>query len=131
MRSTNPREVALIFREYARLIHARSVPADPNFLRISIACRKIEQWCEHHYPSFVTLGTGGASSPDPTDARTRIAQHEEKVATQVMRRRRIEAARGPGAKEGPPSRTSRQRISCSTLAASSSSSWRSRYSRSG
>ncbi|KAH8111776.1 squalene synthase [Phellopilus nigrolimitatus] len=101
MRSTNPREVALIFREYARVIHAKSVPTDPNFLRISVACGKIEQWCEHHYPSFVTLGTGGASSLDPTDARTRIAQHEEKVATQVLRRRRIEAARRPGAKEGP------------------------------
>ncbi|KAH8101048.1 hypothetical protein DFH11DRAFT_636949 [Phellopilus nigrolimitatus] len=43
MCSTKPREVALIFREYARVIHAKSVPADPNFLRISVACRKVHR----------------------------------------------------------------------------------------
>ncbi|THG97942.1 hypothetical protein EW145_g7510, partial [Phellinidium pouzarii] len=57
MRSTNPRDVAYLFRDYARIIHDKCVPADPNYLRISVACGKIEQWCEHHYPSFVTLGS--------------------------------------------------------------------------
>ena len=31
MRSTNPCEVAIIFTEYARKIHAKVVPSDPNF----------------------------------------------------------------------------------------------------
>jgi farnesyl-diphosphate farnesyltransferase len=41
MRSTNPRDVALIFCEYARKIHAKTQATDPNFLKISIACGKV------------------------------------------------------------------------------------------
>ena len=41
MRSTNPRDVAYIFRDYARKIHAKAVPTDPNFLRLSVACGKV------------------------------------------------------------------------------------------
>jgi farnesyl-diphosphate farnesyltransferase len=41
MRSVNPKEVGLIFRTYARKIHGKAVIADPNFLRISIACGKV------------------------------------------------------------------------------------------
>ncbi|KAF8217147.1 squalene synthase [Mycena galopus ATCC 62051] len=74
MRSTNPREVSLLFRDYARKIHARASPADPNFIRIGVACGKIEQWCEHYYPSFVRINAaspGGSISQaiDPADAR--------------------------------------------------------------
>ncbi|OCH96268.1 squalene synthase [Obba rivulosa] len=83
MRSTNPRDVAYMFRDYARKIHAKAVPEDPSFMQISIACGKIEQWCEHYYPSFVQMtrsATGGAATQlfDPSDARTRIAQAAEK-----------------------------------------------------
>ncbi|XP_006461626.1 hypothetical protein AGABI2DRAFT_50291, partial [Agaricus bisporus var. bisporus H97] len=53
MRSTNPRDVGQIFCEYARKIHAKAVPTDPNFMQISVACGKIEQWCEQNYPSFI------------------------------------------------------------------------------
>ena len=41
MRSMNPREVGLIFREYARKIHAKAAPRDPSFIRISVACGKV------------------------------------------------------------------------------------------
>ena len=41
MRSVKPKEVGVIFRDYARKIHAKAVTADPNFLRISIACGKV------------------------------------------------------------------------------------------
>ncbi|KAG6845817.1 hypothetical protein H0H87_002505 [Tephrocybe sp. NHM501043] len=51
MRSTSISSVASIFSEYARKIHAKSVPEDPNHLRISIACGKIQQWQERFYPS--------------------------------------------------------------------------------
>ncbi|KAJ8496420.1 hypothetical protein ONZ45_g12463 [Pleurotus djamor] len=80
MRSTNPREVAYIFRDYARRIHTKASPADPNFLRISVACGKIEQWCEHHYPSFVTILQSSAPNTPPSpvynesDARARIVR---------------------------------------------------------
>ncbi|KAJ7606945.1 squalene synthase [Mycena polygramma] len=88
MRSTNLREVSSIFREYARKIHARAVPADPNFIRLSVACGKIEQWCEHHYPSFVRInapaggGRGRFQSIDCTDARGRTFLAYEKARTE-------------------------------------------------
>ncbi|RXK34886.1 farnesyl-diphosphate farnesyltransferase [Tremella mesenterica] len=55
LRATNPRDVALIFRSYARKIHQKTARDDPNLLKMSIACGKIEQWTEHHYPSFLQI----------------------------------------------------------------------------
>lgn len=74
-----------MFRQYARSIHRKAVPADPNFLRISVACGKIEQWCEHHYPSFVTIGKGltPAQQYSAGDARTRIALAEQKLEKEM------------------------------------------------
>ncbi|KAF8550731.1 farnesyl-diphosphate farnesyltransferase [Imleria badia] len=79
MRSTNPREVALIFRDYARKIHHKAKPQDPNFLRLSVMCSKIEEWYERNYPSFVILGEGGVTY-DPEDKRTAVVKLEEKRA---------------------------------------------------
>jgi farnesyl-diphosphate farnesyltransferase len=76
MRSTNPREVAYMFRDYARAIHAKVPMDEPNLLKISIACGRIEKWAEHHYPSFLVIEPGQSGEPartsvDPesTDAR--------------------------------------------------------------
>lgn len=79
MRSTNARDVALIFREYARKIHAKAKPQDPNFLRISVMCGKIELWCEQNYPSFIIL-EGNRITYDPSDKRTVVIKMEEKRA---------------------------------------------------
>ncbi|KAF8812802.1 farnesyl-diphosphate farnesyltransferase [Phlegmacium glaucopus] len=91
MRSTNPREVGLIFREYARRIHAKAVPTDPSFIRISVACGKIEQWCEHNYPSFVQVYSEGSrtgtQSLNPADPRTRIILHEQSREQQLIAKR--------------------------------------------
>ncbi|KAL4247780.1 phytoene/squalene synthase family protein [Abortiporus biennis] len=73
MRSTNPRDVAYIFREYARRIHARAVPEDPSYIGLSVACGKIEQWCEHNYPSFVSISPSKQQIFSPTDARSKVA----------------------------------------------------------
>jgi farnesyl-diphosphate farnesyltransferase len=101
MASTNPREVAYLFRDYSRKIHAKASPQDPNFLRLSVACGKvsrpfcfipnlshyshvqIEEWCERQYPTFVTIQTSSSGAPsalafDPNDARTRVHQLAEK-----------------------------------------------------
>lgn len=88
MRSTNPRDVAYIFREYARKIHQKAVPEDPSFLKLSIACSKIEQWCEHHYPSFVQMGTQGQTF-DALDARTKIAEAIEKREQELRMEKRL------------------------------------------
>jgi len=82
MKCTNPRDVAYMFRNYARQLHAKAVASDPYFVKISIACGKIEMWCEHHYPSFVVIRS---RSDTPTrvqqgvtaDARQRIITRQE------------------------------------------------------
>jgi farnesyl-diphosphate farnesyltransferase len=128
MRSTNPREVSLIFREYARKIHARAVPSDPNFIRLSVACCKvlspfpaclsfshypftppqIEQWCEHYYPSFVLISAGASGggslqqSINPADARgaTFIAgEKREQERLQGLRMEKLRADIASGVRQ--------------------------------
>ena len=41
MNSNNPHTVAYIYRDYARAIHKKAVPADPNYLKICVACGKV------------------------------------------------------------------------------------------
>ncbi|MCJ1292413.1 bifunctional farnesyl-diphosphate farnesyltransferase/squalene synthase [Xylographa carneopallida] len=40
-----------VFRKFAKKIHRKNTPKDPNFLKISIACGKIEQFIESLYPT--------------------------------------------------------------------------------
>jgi len=47
----NLRMVCEVFRKYGRRIHKKNTPKDPNFLKISIACGKIEKFIETLYPS--------------------------------------------------------------------------------
>jgi len=47
----NLQVVCGVFRKYARKIHKKNDPRDPNFLEISIACGKIEQFIESIFPS--------------------------------------------------------------------------------
>ncbi|KAA1470064.1 farnesyl-diphosphate farnesyltransferase [Dentipellis sp. KUC8613] len=109
MRSTNPREVAYTFREYARSIHKKATPADPNFLRISVACCKIEQWAEHHFPSFVhvmqsKVSSGASQVIDPNDARSRIAKAASEKDALAAAQRQPAAGAAPARRgdEGPP-----------------------------
>ncbi|KAK3060282.1 Delta(24)-sterol C-methyltransferase [Coniosporium uncinatum] len=52
MESTqNLQVVCESFRRYVRKIHKKNTPKDPNFLKISIACGKIEQFIESIFPS--------------------------------------------------------------------------------
>ncbi|KAI0825646.1 squalene synthase [Irpex lacteus] len=75
MRSKNPRDVSLIFREYARRIHAKCTPDDPSFIAIATACGRIEKWCEDQYPSFLLVGSPGGF--DTSDPRVAIAQKDD------------------------------------------------------
>lgn len=75
MSSTNPRDVAYLFRDYLRSIHAKAVANDPSFVKIAVLAgrvghnddvlarsqadtnyRQVEQWTESHYPSFINFG---------------------------------------------------------------------------
>jgi len=46
----NLRTVCEVFRKYARRIHKKNDPRDPNYLEISIHCGKIEQFIESIFP---------------------------------------------------------------------------------
>ncbi|KAI8985754.1 squalene synthase [Trametes punicea] len=111
MRSTNPRDVAYIFRDYARSIHARAVPEDPSFLRISVACGKIEQWCERNYPSFVRLGTvSGQVQYDPDDVRTKVVEAAQVRDRELAREKRLKELR----EKQPGTLADRQPVETST-----------------
>lgn len=43
--------VCEVFKRHARSIHKKNSPKDPNFLKISIACGKIEKFVESLFPS--------------------------------------------------------------------------------
>src|SRR5882762_6173451 len=80
LNSTNPRDVAYLFRTYARSIHSKCLITDPNFIAISIACGKIEVWCEHHYPSFVSIPSSSSASQvyDEKDLRAKVVVMDQK-----------------------------------------------------
>jgi farnesyl-diphosphate farnesyltransferase len=97
MRSTNPRDVAYIFRDYTRKIHAKSNPADPNFLRISVSCGQIEQWCEHNYPSFISVAPSGRGQQiDPMDRRSKVVELDQKRDQYLINEKRVKDARAKG-----------------------------------
>ncbi|KAF4975595.1 hypothetical protein F66182_17548 [Fusarium sp. NRRL 66182] len=47
----NLRVLCETFRTYARKIHQKNTPKDPNFVKISIACGNIEKFIETLFPS--------------------------------------------------------------------------------
>jgi farnesyl-diphosphate farnesyltransferase len=52
MESTQNLQLACdVFRRYARKIHKKNNPSDPNFLEISVACGNIERFIESIFPS--------------------------------------------------------------------------------
>ncbi|GAA5984030.1 hypothetical protein JCM11641_005573 [Rhodosporidiobolus odoratus] len=61
--ATNPRDVAFMFRDYVRKIHARARANDPSFIKIAVLAGRIEQWTESRYPSFIKPG-----QPIPTSS---------------------------------------------------------------
>ncbi|PGG96967.1 farnesyl-diphosphate farnesyltransferase [Blastomyces parvus] len=47
----NVRAICDVFRQYVRKIHKKNTPKDPNFLKISVACGKVETFIESIFPS--------------------------------------------------------------------------------
>ncbi|MCJ1471956.1 bifunctional farnesyl-diphosphate farnesyltransferase/squalene synthase [Lambiella insularis] len=72
MESTqNHKVLCEVFRKFAKKIHKKNTPKDPNFLKISIACGKIEQFIESLYPS-----------QDPKEIAKRVAAEQERSTVQ-------------------------------------------------
>ncbi|KAF8475989.1 isoprenoid synthase domain-containing protein [Kalaharituber pfeilii] len=51
LEASNLRSVCAVFRKYAKKIRQKNTPKDPNFLRISTACAKIDQFIESIFPT--------------------------------------------------------------------------------
>ncbi|KAK4704240.1 farnesyl-diphosphate farnesyltransferase, partial [Phenoliferia sp. Uapishka_3] len=62
MGATNPRDVAYIFRDNVRKIHARARANDPSFIKIAVLSGRVEQWTENRYPSYIVVGTPAPTS---------------------------------------------------------------------
>lgn len=83
----NLKGVCEVFRRYVRRIHKKNIPQDPNFLKISIACGKIEQFIETIFPSQdpkaikAAQEQGRSAVPRPTDDRNAAMSEEAKWDT--------------------------------------------------
>jgi farnesyl-diphosphate farnesyltransferase len=83
MQSTqNLQLVCEVFRRFARKIHRKNKPSDPNFLEISIACARIEKFIETIFPTQSARTLQAAAAPTPLTpeeaARKASEDHEAK-----------------------------------------------------
>jgi len=101
MRATNPRDVAYLFRDYARRMHVKSDPKDPSFLKIAISCGHIEMWCELNYPSFVSAPSQPGQGPviDPNDRRSVVIALDEKRDKELLDLQKLAEATGGKVKD--------------------------------
>ncbi|KAL9098215.1 MAG: hypothetical protein Q9163_006087 [Psora crenata] len=80
MRSAqNLREVCEVFREYTRKIRQKNTPRDPNFLKISIVCGKIEQFIESIFPTQDPRAIVAANAGQPPRQSGREAEEAAKA----------------------------------------------------
>ncbi|KAL1305226.1 hypothetical protein AAFC00_002143 [Neodothiora populina] len=84
----NLQVVCGVFKKYARIIHKRNNPRDPNFLAISVACGKIEKFIEGIFPSQTarTYKLGQATSDLGTDPEKPIMS-----ASEIEAKKKIDA----------------------------------------
>lgn len=81
MQSTqNLQLVCEVFRRFARKIHRKNNPSDPNFLEISVACGKIEKFIETIFPTQTprTLPAGSTVVDSAEEARRKEEEAEAK-----------------------------------------------------
>lgn len=55
LRAVNPKDVAATFQSFAKSIHKKISPADPNYVRWCVELGRIETWAENKFPSFVAV----------------------------------------------------------------------------
>ncbi|CAG8552638.1 2280_t:CDS:10 [Diversispora eburnea] len=80
LRSKNIYEVADIFRYYNRVIINKNDPRDPNYLKISMACGQIEQWCTANLPDINNYQSSTSKHPNNTKASFTDLTKEQQVA---------------------------------------------------
>ncbi|KIW72474.1 farnesyl-diphosphate farnesyltransferase [Phialophora macrospora] len=68
-----------VFRKHIHSIRKKNRPQDPNFLKISIACGKVEQFIESIFPSQKVEDALARNKAD--EARAALAQKEKEAGT--------------------------------------------------
>lgn len=53
LRATSVRSTYEVFQQYCHKIQERNTPKDPNYMRISIACGKVDQFIESVFPTQI------------------------------------------------------------------------------
>ncbi|KAL9119751.1 MAG: hypothetical protein Q9187_003692 [Circinaria calcarea] len=85
----NLRVVCDLFRTYTRKIHKKNTPRDPNFLKISIACGKIEQFIESLYPSqdpkTIVRGQVAQAAPVSAEKQKEIDEAKQDMSNSTFR----------------------------------------------
>ncbi|KAI9832615.1 MAG: bifunctional farnesyl-diphosphate farnesyltransferase/squalene synthase [Phylliscum demangeonii] len=71
------------FRKCVRDIHRKNTPKDPNFLKISIQCGKIEQFIESVFPSQDPKELARKALGEPVDSKKRAEEAE--VRSELIR----------------------------------------------
>ncbi|CAG8564043.1 17_t:CDS:2 [Funneliformis mosseae] len=69
LKCTNIYEIANVFRYYTRVIIKKNDPKDPNFMKISMACGKVEQWCQTNIPDIDSYHLSTPKGLDKNDNR--------------------------------------------------------------
>ncbi|CZR55996.1 probable squalene synthetase [Phialocephala subalpina] len=81
--SQNLKTVSEIFLRYVRRIHKKNKPTDPNFLQISMACGKVEQFIESIFPTqdpkALALIHKGEISPEQAKTKAESAEANKDV----------------------------------------------------
>ncbi|CAJ0847131.1 14409_t:CDS:2 [Entrophospora sp. SA101] len=67
LKATNIYEVANIFMEFTKVIIQKNNSKDPNFMKISVACGQIKQWCHTNLPDLDKYNSG-TSQLKPKDS---------------------------------------------------------------
>ncbi|KAI9051918.1 hypothetical protein LZ554_004174 [Drepanopeziza brunnea f. sp. 'monogermtubi'] len=78
--SQNLRSVCEIFKRYVRRIQKKNTPKDPNYLAISVACAKVEQFIETIFPSQdpKALSLVYKGETDPAVEKAKAAESESR-----------------------------------------------------
>lgn len=69
--------VCEVFKRHARSIHRKNTPKDPNFLKISIACGRIEKFVESLFPSQNPDAVIKGQSTKPTKSDQELTEEKE------------------------------------------------------
>jgi farnesyl-diphosphate farnesyltransferase len=84
LQSSNLRGVCDIFIKYTREIHRKATPKDPNFIAVSTACGKIEQFIESVFPGStnetVKARREALKAPEREAAQAAQEAHENRFA---------------------------------------------------